>query len=200
MGRHLGDDICLLNSATTHTILKNQKFSSELSENFSAKVSTIAGSANIIDGPERAHIILPNGTHIFIQNALYSSNSKRNLQSFKDIRMNGYNIETINENNKEYLCVISIIESQKLILEKFDTISTGLYFTKIGIVESHSIYMSQKPTNTKTLILWHDRLGHPESTMMRKIAKNSNGHDLSNQLNLPSDYLCAPCAQEKLIT
>ena len=89
MERHLGDDICLLDSATTHTILKNQKFFSELSKNFSAKVSTIAGSANIIDGSGRAHIILPNGTHIFIQNALYSSNSKRNLLSFKDIRMNG---------------------------------------------------------------------------------------------------------------
>ena len=138
----LNDNICLVDSGTTHTILKNPKFFSELSENISYKVSTIVGSANIIEGSGRAHIVLPNGTHIFIQNALYSSNSKTNLLSFKDIRMNGYHIETINENNKEYLCVISKIESQKLILEKFGTISTGLYFTKIGIVESHFINMS----------------------------------------------------------
>ena len=60
--------------------------------------------------------------------------------------------------------------------------------------------MSQKLTDTKKLILWHDRLGHPGSTMMRKIAKNSNGHDLPNQLNLPNDYMCTSCAQGKLIT
>ena len=80
-------------------------------------------------------------------------------------------MDIINENNKEYLCVISKIESQKLILEKIGTISTGLYFTKIGIVESHFINMSQKLTNTKKLILWHDRLGHSGSTMIVYINK-----------------------------
>ena len=92
------DDICLVDRGTTHTILKNPKFFSELCENISYKVSTIVGSANIIEGSGRAHIVLPNGTHIFIQNALYSSNSKRNMLGFKDIKMNGYHIETIDEN------------------------------------------------------------------------------------------------------
>ena len=62
-------------------------------------MSTIAGFAQIIEGSRRAHILLPNGTHLFIQNALHSSNFRRNLLSFKDIRMNGYPIETKNEGN-----------------------------------------------------------------------------------------------------
>lgn len=107
----LNDDICLLDNATTHKILKKQKFFFELFENILTKVSIIAGSANIIKGSERAHMVLPNVTHIFIRNALYSSNFRRNLLSFKDIRMNGYNIETINGNNKICLRVISRIES-----------------------------------------------------------------------------------------
>ena len=87
------DDICLVDSRTTHTILKCQKFFSTLEFN-KQNVSTIAGSAQIIEGSGRAHILLPNGTHLFIQHELYSSNSRRNLLSFKDIRMNGYHIET----------------------------------------------------------------------------------------------------------
>ena len=87
------DNICLIDSATTHTILKDKIYFSSI--NFiSSKVSTIAGPAQIIEGSGRAHLVLPNGTHIFIQTALYSSKSKRNLLSFRDIRANGYHIET----------------------------------------------------------------------------------------------------------
>lgn len=39
-----------------------------------------------------------------IENALYSVRFKRNLLSFKNIHRNGYYIETLNENNAEYLC------------------------------------------------------------------------------------------------
>ena len=68
------DNICLVDSGTTHSILKCQKFFSTLEHN-KQNVSTIAGSAQIIEGSGRAHILLPNGTHLFIQNALYSSSS-----------------------------------------------------------------------------------------------------------------------------
>ena len=69
------DDICLVDSGTTHTILKCQKFFSTLELN-KQNVSTIAGSAQTIEGSGRAHILLPNGTHLSIQHALYSSNSR----------------------------------------------------------------------------------------------------------------------------
>ena len=55
------DDTCLVDSGTTHTILKNQKFFSDLIYNTS-NVSTIAGPAKIIEGYGRAHVVLPTAT------------------------------------------------------------------------------------------------------------------------------------------
>ncbi|XP_070005807.1 uncharacterized protein [Nicotiana sylvestris] len=70
-----------------------------------ADITTISGSSNLIEGSGRATITLPMGTIIIIENAMFSSKSKRNLLSFKDIRKNGFHIETIDENNMEYLIV-----------------------------------------------------------------------------------------------
>ena len=78
-------------------------------------VSTISGTSNLIEGSGRANIVLPNGTRFHINDALYSSKSRRNLLSFKDIRRNGYHIETMNEGNKECLYITSIILEKKLL-------------------------------------------------------------------------------------
>ncbi|KAL4600158.1 hypothetical protein ACB092_11G177800 [Castanea dentata] len=90
-----------------------------------AKVNTIFGSLNIIEGFGRAYIMLPKGKTFCIDDALYSFKSKRNLLSFKDIRSNGYHIVTYNEGNEEYLYITSMVSSQKLILEKLHIYSNG---------------------------------------------------------------------------
>ena len=72
-------------------------------------VSTISGITNLVEGFGRTNIMLPNGTRFHINDALYSNKSRRNLLSFKDNRRNGYHIETMNENNVEYLYITSII-------------------------------------------------------------------------------------------
>jgi len=64
-----------------------------------ASVNTISGSSNQIECSGRVNIILPKRTKFCIDNALYSSKSKRNLISFKDIHLNGYHIETTNEDS-----------------------------------------------------------------------------------------------------
>ena len=81
-----------------------------------ANVSTIYPT-NLVEGSRRANITLPNGTRFHINDTLYSSKSRRNLLSFKDIRKNGYHIETMNEDNVEYLYITSIIFGQKLIMK-----------------------------------------------------------------------------------
>jgi hypothetical protein len=81
---------------TTHTILRDKKYFQYLILN-KASVNTISGSSNLIEGSGRANIILPKGTKLCIDDALYSSKSRRNLISFKDIRLNGFHVETINE-------------------------------------------------------------------------------------------------------
>ena len=60
--------------------------------------------------------MLLKGTKLCIDGVLYSSKSSRNLLSFKDIRYNGYHIETNNEGSEEFLYITSILSDQKLIL------------------------------------------------------------------------------------
>ena len=83
--------------------------------------------------------MLPNGTRFHINDALYSSKSIKNLLSFKDIRRNGYLIETINEGSEECLYITSIVYGKKLIMEKLLAFSSGLYHTNIKSIESYVI-------------------------------------------------------------
>lgn len=193
-------DQCLVDSATTHTILKNKRFFSKLFS-YAHKVSTIAGPVHMIEGYGIAHLILPNGTQVHIKEALYASKAQRNLLSFKDIRVNGYHIETRNNGNKETLCITSNAGSQKLTLEEFSCLSVGLYYTTISVMESHSNMAKFKNHDPSTCIMWHERLGHPGKNMFRRIIDNSCGHSLQNHnTNMPSHHLCIPCTQGKLIT
>ncbi|BBG99632.1 hypothetical protein Prudu_009388 [Prunus dulcis] len=161
-----GKDICLADSATTHTILQDRKYFSKLMLT-KAKVTTISRPADLIEGSGIAQIMLPNGTILSIPHALYSSNSRRNLLSFKDIRLNGYHVETKKEENMEYLCITSS-GTQNRILEKFCPLSLGL--------------------------------GHPGSTMIRRIITNSKRHPLlTKHIMLSSDIFCQACSQGKLV-
>ena len=130
------EDFCLVDSSTTHTILKDKKYFQSL-KLCKANVNTISGSLNLIEGSGRAIIMLPKGTKLCIDDALYSSKSNRNLLRFKDIRYNGYHIETNNDGNEEFLCIISIVSDQKLILEKLPIFSSGLYYTTMRTIETN---------------------------------------------------------------
>ena len=95
-------DVCLADCATTNTILREKIYFFNLITT-NTSVSTISGTSNLIEGSERANIVLPNGTRFHINDALYFRKSRRNLLSFKDIRRNGYHIETMNEGNKMFI-------------------------------------------------------------------------------------------------
>ena len=162
-------------------------------------MSTISGTSNLIEGSERANIMLPKWTRFHINDALYSSKSTRNLLSFKDICRNEYHIEIMNDDNKECLYITSIVSSKKLVGETLSAFSTGLYHTTIKPIESY-IVVNQKFNYPNTFVLWHDRLSHPGSSMMRRIIENSQGHELKNQKILLSyEYPCVACSQGKLI-
>ncbi|CAN1247782.1 hypothetical protein LINPERPRIM_LOCUS6489 [Linum perenne] len=101
--------MCIIDSASTHTIFKDKKYFSYLVMR-EANVSTISGSTNLIEGSGRANVLLHRGTKMNIEDALYSTKSCRNLLSYKDIRRNGYHIETMEEENKEYLVITKEVE------------------------------------------------------------------------------------------
>ena len=105
-------DACLVDCATTHTILCDKKYFSNLSL-VKSNVNTISSPIDLIQGFERATIILTSGTKIHINDALYYIKSKQNLLSFKDIQRNGYHIETMNNGSNEYLLITSIISIKK---------------------------------------------------------------------------------------
>ena len=84
-------------------------------------------------------------------------------------------------------------------MEKLPVFSYGLYYTNISTIEAHAI-VNQKFTDENNFIVWHDRLGHPGSIMIRRIIKNSSGHSLKNQkIFLSNEFSCAACSQGKLI-
>jgi len=172
------EDLCLLDSATTHTILCGKHFCSNVTLR-KENVQITSSPVNIIDGYGTATVILPNGTTLYLEDALLSGRSKRNLLSYKDVRRNGYHLETANEQNKEFLCITSYMMGQKTIHEKLEASSMGLYFVPIRVIESYAT-MPWKLMNPDVFELWHDRLGHPGATMMQRILKNTSGHLLKD--------------------
>ena len=66
----MGEDFCLVDSAKTLTILKDEKYFQQLTLS-KVYVNTISGSLNQTEGFERANIMLPKGTKICIDDALY---------------------------------------------------------------------------------------------------------------------------------
>ena len=127
---------CLADCAPTHTILCDKKYFFTLAQ---SNIHTISGSVNLIKGSGKATIILPKGTKLQIEDALYSNKSSRNLLNFKYTRCNGYHIETMNHDENEYLLITSIIFRQKCILEQLPSLSCGLYQTTIRSIESYAI-------------------------------------------------------------
>ena len=77
---------------------------------------TIAGSNAHIVGTGSATLILPMGTQIFVKDALLYPDSKNTLLSFKDIRSNGFHIETEIEQGTEYLLITKFNGYQKQVV------------------------------------------------------------------------------------
>ena len=153
----------------------------------------------MIEGFGRANILLPGGTQLYIDSAFYSSKSNRNLLSFKDIRRNGYHIETTNRENQEYLVITDMISGKKCTLKKFPALSSGMYYTFISTIETHAI-ANQKFASENKSNIWHDQLGHPGTIMMRRIIENSCGHSLRRE-SIPQYHIfsCAACSKGKLM-
>lgn len=69
---------------------------------------------------------------------MFSPKSKSYLLSFKEIRDNGYHIQSMNEINLYYLGITKNVSGHTCI-EKFSALSSGLYWTKISAIETYFI-------------------------------------------------------------
>ncbi|KAJ0497533.1 putative RNA-directed DNA polymerase [Helianthus annuus] len=91
--------------------------------------------------------------------------------------------------------------SKDHILEKLPMLHFGLHYTHINMPQPQ-MAVKESSCDPETFNLWHDRLGHPESTMMKRIIENTHGHPLKYQ-KTPQSYkmpLCTSCSLGKLIT
>jgi hypothetical protein len=89
------------------------------------------------------------------------------LLSFKNIQINGYHIETHEEDEVESLHITRQKGSRRETLDKFPALSSGLYYTYIK-PEPHLVYKIFFQ-NLDKLKIWHDRLGQPGVGMLRKL-------------------------------
>ena len=128
------EEMCLVDSCTTNTILREVKFFQTLTKR-EGQVLTIAGRDAMIVGSGRATFILPMGTQIHIEEALLYPDSTRTLLSYRDIRKNGIHMETHEENKEEFLLFTKLTSFGKQICEKISSLPTGLYFTYIKPIE-----------------------------------------------------------------
>jgi hypothetical protein len=122
------EEIYLVNSCTTNTILKETKYFHTLTKR-KGNILTIAGRDATIEGAGCATITLPMGTHITIKEALLYPDSSRTLLSYRDIRKNRFHVETHEENKEEYLLFTKDTGYDKQIVENIPSFPCGLYYT-----------------------------------------------------------------------
>jgi peptide/histidine transporter 3/4 len=190
-------EICLVDNGTTNTILRETRYFQTLTKK-SGNIMTIARSNAHIVGTGSATLVLPMGTQIFVKDALLYPDSKRTLLSFQDIRANGLHVEIEIEHGSEYLFITKFDGYQKRVVERLPSSSSGLYYTYVEPTEEY-VAMKTIFQNIESFRIWHDHLGHPGLSMMRRIINNSAGHDVKSFPNL-EDFICTACAKGKLIT
>ena len=190
---HIGSVDCLVDSGTTHTILKYKDYFINITPKVTS-LTTISGPSTLVEGFGKAQFMLSNGSVLTINEALYCPSSGRNLLSFKDIRENKFHLETARENGIEYLYITSTQYDQKRILEKLRCLSNGLYLTTIQKIESNLI-IRRAPVDEGTFMLWHDRLGHPGQNTMLRTMNASHGHPLGGKnFVINPKSLCQTCS------
>jgi hypothetical protein len=129
-------EICLVNSGTTNTIIRETRYFQTLTKK-SGNIMTIAGSNALIVGTGSATLVLLMGTQIFVKDALLYPDSKRTLLSFKDIHANGFLVETEIEHGTEYLLITKFDGYQKRVVERLPSSPSGLYYTYVKPTEEY---------------------------------------------------------------
>lgn len=175
------DQQCILDSGTSHTILRDRSYFKQITPS-QRKVTTIKGQFSLEEGYGPAIIRLPRGTILNIKSAIYAPTATRNLLSFRDIRDNNLHIQTATDKSREVLLLISKTPTHTTVKEVLNALPHGFYTTK-----THSYHTGLDNYNATEL--WHDRLGHPGTTMFYRILKNTTGIPP----NVQPKALKAPC-------
>jgi hypothetical protein len=137
-GNPMEEEICLVDSYTTNTILREAKYFQTLTKR-KGNILTIAGCDACIVGSKKDTIIFSMGTQVTIESTLMYPDSTRTLLSYSDIYKNGLHIVTHEENNEESLHVTKTSGDGYDILERIPSLPSGLYYMYIKHVP-HIVY------------------------------------------------------------
>jgi hypothetical protein len=160
------EEPCLVNSAATNTILRETCYFQTLRKR-TENLITIARSNGRIVGSEQAIVVLPNNTRIFIEEAFLYPGAQCTLLTFKDIRQNGYHVTTACEGRAKFLYITELDDNQTKVVEKTHSTTSGIYYTTIKAPQEY-VAMPTIFKNPESFKVWHEQLGHPRLTMMRK--------------------------------
>jgi hypothetical protein len=102
-------DVTLLDSATTHTILRDPKyfdFSGQESEAWqTCDMITVAGRRNFVFHEGPTTVVLSRGTTLGFPKAMYAPSAQRSLISFRDLRASSIHLLTTLRNGEETLAL-----------------------------------------------------------------------------------------------
>jgi len=186
---------CLVDSAATNSILRETKYFQTLQKR-TKNILIIAGSNGRIIGYGRAIVVLPNDTRIIIDEAFLYPGAQRNLLTFKDIRRSGYHITNATDSGTGYLYITESKGDQMRVVEKALGTSYGIYYTQIEPPHEY-VAMPTIFKNLESFKIWHERLGHPRLTMMRRIIATCAGHGINtSHFPKPKDFYALLVQQE----
>ena len=92
-----GPDTALLDNATTHSILRKSKYFDFEDCNPTwqiCELTTIVGKKNFKFREGRAKLLVPRGTPLILEKAMYAHVAPRNLISYKNLRAQGIHLTT----------------------------------------------------------------------------------------------------------
>jgi hypothetical protein len=184
-------EVALLDSASTHTILRSLQFFSFPAGNTgwrNSHVTTIAGPKNLTFREGVAIVLLPGNNPITCRDAMYAPDAPRSLISYRDLQANGIHVSTTVENDEE---VLELRQGQRT-LATATAGADGLYEIAIKAIspsprleeevgtvarercpDADAPNLARKPNLYLTAAalsdIWHKRLGHPGTTIFRRM-------------------------------
>ena len=159
-------------------------------------------------------MILPGGAPLICERAMYVPDAPRSLISYCDLRANDIHVSTAVENDEEVLelrqgprCLTTAHAAANSLYELCIMQASPRCKGEEEVGEHrHECYPHLPLGCAQTSFLaasfkaniWHRRLGHPGTTMMRKMIPILTGYDLGTS-DAERMEECAACIQGKLI-
>ena len=106
----------MIDSATSHSILRERHHFTHLQYVKDESITTITGTTKFSHYIGDASVTLANGTSLHLRQAIWAPTATRNLSSFRDVLANDYHISTAKVEDKD---VLHIVDKSNKIMETF---------------------------------------------------------------------------------